>query len=364
MNLEVKKLIKSIGINNFQSHEQTNIDFCDGVNVIVGSSNNGKTSILRAINVVVKNKPNGISYIRNGADTCSVKLTVDDVEITRLRDRAGKNEYYIGGELMKAFGQNVPDAVSECTKFSSLNIQNQMDAPFFLGLSAGEAARYLDSVVGLDEIDTVQKNIEKMKRDFRQRLTAQEKLSGELGELIDNLEWVEKCGVELEKITIIVEENERKKNSLSDMIYLLEEIEKTTKEIFALDSYLASKDLLDRTLDLYERNCNIYAELEILQTIEADIQTVSAELEELGRYENSDVDVIDFLLGCLSGVEQTYGVIDDLKILKKQIVVSEKNILMLSQAVKEKAREYSDFLAKLDFCPFCNSNLSEDSIPF
>ena len=37
--------IKKIDLINFQSHKFTSLDFADGLNVIVGPSDNGKTSI-------------------------------------------------------------------------------------------------------------------------------------------------------------------------------------------------------------------------------------------------------------------------------------------------------------------------------
>ena len=42
-------MIKSVGIVNFQSHEETAIEFSPGLNVIAGGSDAGKSSILRAI---------------------------------------------------------------------------------------------------------------------------------------------------------------------------------------------------------------------------------------------------------------------------------------------------------------------------
>lgn len=44
-----KRKIKSIIIKNFQSHANTELELCDGVNVILGNSDVGKTAILRAL---------------------------------------------------------------------------------------------------------------------------------------------------------------------------------------------------------------------------------------------------------------------------------------------------------------------------
>ena len=49
-------------IENFQSHEKTALEFCSGINTIVGSSNSGKSAILRALYWVVYNKPGGFGF--------------------------------------------------------------------------------------------------------------------------------------------------------------------------------------------------------------------------------------------------------------------------------------------------------------
>jgi exonuclease SbcC len=57
-------MIDHVAIKNFQSHKNTNIDFQrNGVNVIVGTSDQGKSAILRAILWAVNNRPMGTDDI-------------------------------------------------------------------------------------------------------------------------------------------------------------------------------------------------------------------------------------------------------------------------------------------------------------
>ncbi|WP_035425703.1 AAA family ATPase, partial [Halalkalibacterium ligniniphilum] len=60
--------INTVRLENFQSHLDTSIDFSTGLNVIVGQSDSGKTSILRAIRWVLYNQPRGTDFMRVGAD--------------------------------------------------------------------------------------------------------------------------------------------------------------------------------------------------------------------------------------------------------------------------------------------------------
>ena len=55
-------MIKSLKIENFQSHKDSYLEFSNGINIISGKSNNGKTAILRALNWVITNRPQGIAF--------------------------------------------------------------------------------------------------------------------------------------------------------------------------------------------------------------------------------------------------------------------------------------------------------------
>ena len=52
-------MIKSIQIKNIQSHKDTSLEFSPGINAIVGSSNNGKSAVLRALYWARYNRPLG-----------------------------------------------------------------------------------------------------------------------------------------------------------------------------------------------------------------------------------------------------------------------------------------------------------------
>jgi exonuclease SbcC len=56
-------MIQSIVLRNFQAHKNTEISLDKGITAIVGSSDSGKTSILRAFYWVLQNKPSGIQMV-------------------------------------------------------------------------------------------------------------------------------------------------------------------------------------------------------------------------------------------------------------------------------------------------------------
>jgi exonuclease SbcC len=86
--------IKRLVIDNFQSHQHTEVEFGSGLNVVVGPSDFGKSALVRALRWVLYNEPRGANFIRAGAKVCKVKVEMDEGAIvTRLRSTTGKNQF-------------------------------------------------------------------------------------------------------------------------------------------------------------------------------------------------------------------------------------------------------------------------------
>lgn len=166
----IEKLL-SVELENFQGHEHTVIDFSDGVTVLCGESNNGKTAILRGLNWLITNRPTGIGFVSHWAKVrnakgavniapdkkCMVKLTFtadgETHEVSRVRT-ATENKYVVDGTELSAVGSDVPADVASLLGIKAVNRQSQDDGYFFLTLSAGQMAASLNELVHLDTIDT------------------------------------------------------------------------------------------------------------------------------------------------------------------------------------------------------------------
>lgn len=169
--------VKSVDIENFQSHEKTHVDFNTGLNVIVGESNNGKTSILRAMDWVVDNQPLGTDFIMTGKNYCKVRITYDnDTFIERYRTLKDTGYYRVGViqngqetyQEYKGFTNNVPVEVMNVHQMpkisvtksieTHLNKMSQLERPFLITDNTNEKAAAIGKITGTDIIDTAIKN--------------------------------------------------------------------------------------------------------------------------------------------------------------------------------------------------------------
>ena len=188
-------MIKKLRLINFEAHEDSKLDFVEGVNVIAGPSDNGKSSIIRALSLIILNRPAGEAYRRHGADPGSataVVATFDDCRVRRLRSNSD-NIYAVDGEIFKAMRADVPEEVKTATRMDDLNIQTQFSSQqhFLLSMSGGEVARYLNSVVSLDIIDTTLKKVNSIA--VRAAATAKEEKARAfaLAEELESLSWLD-----------------------------------------------------------------------------------------------------------------------------------------------------------------------------
>jgi len=200
----VRIMIKAIEIVNFQSHKNTRLEFNEFTNVIIGPNDAGKTSILRAINWVVNNRPIGIDVdIREGQDHVQVQLDFDHASITRGKGKEG--HYYkiqAGGkeEWFKAFGKAVPEEVQKIINFADVNIQAQHDQPFLLSDGSSRAAKYLNRVINLEDIDKGLSNLNKWKRESAQEQRTLANLQEEAEKKLKKFEGLEEIAPKLARL--------------------------------------------------------------------------------------------------------------------------------------------------------------------
>ncbi|PSL51259.1 exonuclease SbcC [Salsuginibacillus halophilus] len=162
------KQIKKLRLENFQSHEDTTVEMTNGLNVIAGESDSGKTAVIRALRWLLFNQPRGTDFIRSGANVC--RVTADFADGTKIiRERTtSKNSYHITNpdgstEPYESFGARVPAAVIEAHGMQPLAVDNdetlhlqiaqQLEPPFLIENTAGSKAKVIGRISGAHYID-------------------------------------------------------------------------------------------------------------------------------------------------------------------------------------------------------------------
>lgn len=221
-------MIKSIKIKNVQAHTDTRLKLSPGVNVIVGSSNSGKSAIIRAILWCVYNRPTGTDILLSDSalnakgkqvEDMSVSITTDKGTCTRLRGK-DCNQYELDGTVFEALKTDVPEQVQKFFNFQDVNVQKQMDSPFLLTRSNGEIAKFFNTIAHVDIIDSVLGRARELSRESAARLKVLEEDIAAQQKVVSDTECVEKLEADykrLESLADKVEHIDGEWDSVSDL---------------------------------------------------------------------------------------------------------------------------------------------------
>lgn len=152
-------MLKKLLLRNFQKHKKLEIKLDKKVTTIVGPTDSGKSSVIRALRWLVTNNPTGDAFKRDGAEVVTVGLKLDDGKTIMRQKSSSKNTMILGEKEFKAFGTGVPEEVSAAINLSEVNFQDQHDPPFWFSQTAGQVSRELNAIVNLDIVDETMKNL-------------------------------------------------------------------------------------------------------------------------------------------------------------------------------------------------------------
>lgn len=232
--------IKKIRLKNFQIHSDLTVIPGDGVTVIVGQTDSGKSSVFRALRWLVEHRPIG-AYAKFGTKDTSVEVATEANVVQRFR-RTGANGYQINdGPELVAVGTNQPLAVRQCLQLDAINLQGQHDAPFLLGLTAGEMARELNSIVDLGVIDRANAEAKKVIKKLQDEHTAYETLQASWDDKAAKLAWAEDAQNQLESLAVqeqrLISEKQRA-TQLSRAFHAIESTREPLERLRAAEAIL------------------------------------------------------------------------------------------------------------------------------
>ena len=198
---------------DFQVHQNKVIRLDPSVTVIIGPTDSGKSSIIRALRWLAVNKPQGDSFVPwNGNRTAKVKLFVDGRWVVRRKGK-GVNSYSLDGKTFKAFGSsNVPAEIAELLNIGQINFARQHDNPFWFMQSPGEASRELNSIINLSLIDQTMANLARWLRTAKTEVDISKNRLKEAREEKQKLAWIKEAKTDFDFTNDLKNDLERTRN--------------------------------------------------------------------------------------------------------------------------------------------------------
>ncbi|MDA2626314.1 AAA family ATPase [Bacillus cereus] len=278
--------INEIFVEGFQSHTNSHFNLGNGLNVITGPSDSGKTSIIRAVRWVAFNEPQGEAFVNESVGQATVAIHMDNGIIISKHRRKGKTSYRIqtdpGDEGSVFEKSEVPEEVKQLlgiTKqtfgdfVTALNFAFQLEAPFLISEIPSSGAKVLGKLAGTEAVDLAVKSVSKDTYAARQeRLLAEkeiERLAGNLLEYLDVDDKVQQLKT-AESLMEHVEELYKKKEVLQQL---------QTQQQIAFEKFRVAfvED---------ERLSKVPVLIQILEQTEKDQQRLQTLLDLQKRYES------------------------------------------------------------------------------
>lgn len=222
-----------VNLENFQSISKASLEFVQGINIIVGQSNSGKSAILRAIKGAVLNPSGSQKYIKNGTKSFNVNVEYEGNSIGWSRDSKSPKYTINGEEYLKVGGSNLQDVCPKSgfvldERGNLMNIESELELPFPFDKSNSELFKLFEknifcvsdstAITKLIKADEDETNKHKDSTVYeldraKQKLSAIEELEQEidLNKLIEGRNVLSNLINNSEKLKLDI-------NSLSDMI--------------------------------------------------------------------------------------------------------------------------------------------------
>jgi len=347
-------MIKSVRLQNFQSHEDTYVEFQPGVNVIIGQSDSGKTAILRGLRWVIENKPSGDEYRSHwGGDTRVTLELYDGTVIIREKGKGGRNAYTMNGVEYVAFGQDVPEDIKKVLNMSDVNRQGQMDAPYLLSETSGAIAQHFNKVANLDVIDHatsyINKKINSISADITHHARNVDTYKAELEGLPD-IEQMEKLVLRHEKYEAEKERKMADKRNLVRAVYRMQEVEDKLSQFTAVAGKI---ELVDRLLLLIQKKKEVEQELSSTSRVVHRFRVNRASLKALPKNQDKRLGMIQTMLELYEKRKETAHTRQNVQELCIRIHTTKINQEKASIRLKELETQYKEHFP--DECPLCGT---------
>lgn len=358
-------MINQLEIENFQAHRHSLIEFNKGVNVITGTSDAGKSAILRALRWVIYNRPNGDSFKNWNAkkgDSVAVTVEFSDGQVV-TKERSKTNVYHLVNQnkTLEAVKSDIPDELQAITKMVDYNFQTQHQPYFLLQETPGEIAKHFNRLIGLDVIDRVFKNINSSIADSSKEVARLVNENKEINRELSNLEYLDDYERQINKIEAEVESYEKNRHRAEQTGIIIDQIDsiddkiKSAKEILKAEKDLEEIQALLQEYEATKKKANL------LDKLIYDLEAIEEEIESSKEILIMSKPVAE-LQDLLKSFRENDNKAESLDELITSIVAVENSITSNKVDFDEALGEYIALLEKNKECPTCHQSISSSTV--
>lgn len=283
-------MINSLFLKNIQSHKSSKLNFSKGVNLIIGTSDAGKSVIIKAIKKLASNRPTGPALLSWFGKTSIITADFDGNKVSRIISST-KNSYKINDTEFKKVKSDVPVEVSDILNINqNINIQSQVD-PFFLlsnMYSPGKVAEQFNEIVDLEIIDRSRRNIDSIEQREEKEKNKIEKEISDDSETLKTYDWINVTESKIKKAEKLETKINKLKNTLNFIIDSLNEISLLRNSIKEKQPLLLLGKKIEKALQLCDEIKNLKNEKADISKTLRSIRIAKSNIKKQKKYEKID----------------------------------------------------------------------------
>lgn len=352
-------MITKIRLKNFQAHKNRVLEFTEGVNIIRGSSDAGKSAIIRAMIACITGKDFNSAYQTWGTNgPMEVTIEIDGHVITRGRD-AKSNYYILDGKKFAALRGECPKEISEIFNIGADQLNSQYESFYLLSETAGGVAKKIQAVCDLDSIARISKVSTKAVSDAT---TEERIIERKLSELEPRLQKLDDVVILRRRYQRLVERREY----LQEQEATLSSYEELKAGYEKLEDYenLARAAILrpefNKCKALDESIKKNHSEHEQLLRLHRNVQRLSLKIEKAAIIENAMKEILSLfsevqkIQKSIKENEKRYEEYENFLVKYENIV---KKLEKSKKELKGLFEERDELFKEIKVCPLCGAEL-------
>ena len=316
--------LTKLTVENFQSLEKIELDLAP-FTVVEGSSNSGKSAVLRALKAVVRNV-HSPSAVRVGAKQFTAQIGLDNDVAVAIERGPSQSTYRVllpDGEeaVFTKAGRTVPEEVQKVLGLPSpegpdLAFSSQIDPPFLLAETGSTAAKMLGDLTNVSRLHAAAREAN------RRRLDASKEHKIRVADATACAEKLHSEFSDLKEQTIL----------LAQAQALMDEIRAQAREMETLKRVLGEADVANTAQQDLEKS---------LASL-PPVQDIASHLSEIEKYEAER----SYLSGC----------IEDLLVLVEEAGTLKRQLVTLTELDEQTEQDYLQILREAGTCPTCGAD--------
>ena len=372
-------------IENFQAISEMDLDFEEGINIIAGQSNSSKTSVLRAIEVLLRNQSGSADYIKHGEKGTLVNMKYLGNDVTWSRTKKdivyevnGEKYLKVGNtDLFKLLERNgfVIDPQDELA-----NLEDEWTLPFPFYKSSSELFKLFENIFSVSDSAKILKGMKEDEDTCKKKLL---EVDGNLKKTERKISAIQELNIPetVEKLSSYKEDIKKILDDKQVVLVAYNTLKEVYKKLKVYKNLPVQVDVDTSLLQEYKEDITSLSKLqelgrayEVLKDIPNLISFVDYDMQvKLTKELQEDLEKLHTLEKCYklqlpkvadaqpnypSYISSMLEIREDLvrlkKLYKEGKELSEKRKLLLS-----KVSEMKEEVSKIDVCPLCGQEISE-----